>query len=86
MNWPGLTCSSTVAISEPVLQYNQVLKVNALILVHNHPAFGHVSLLEVLLHFACSDHLWLDINNPLHDLLVFSINSLCLPLLSHVVQ
>lgn len=41
---------------------------------------------EVFTHFAGAGHLWLDIDDPLHDLLILTIDSLCLSFLGDVIK
>ena len=78
-------CLVSVAVSKSLLKSNQVLNINALILIHYHFSLGHVVSLEVFAHFTGPDHLRLDIDDSLHDLLILTVYSLSLALLGDVI-
>ena len=72
-------------VPEPELVLNHVFKEHSLV-----PILNHLSLLEVvfdifLVHFFGLNHLGLHVDDPVHYLLVLSIDSLRLSLLTYVV-
>ena len=68
------SCSNG-SLSKLSFYFDEVLNKNALIMIQNHLFLSHMIFMEVLIELTGFHHLRLDIDNPVHDLLIFSIDS-----------
>lgn len=84
--YPWQQWSFTPVLSESYLHLDHVLHKYPLVSILEHFSLLQMVIEVLSMQLASFDHLWLDVDNPLHNFLIFSVDSLGLPLFAHVVQ